>query len=157
MALEGSRVREPLLCERQVALAGLPAPPPRPQEGPGRGRYPRRWHRGPHEGFLQALRALDKEGEALGGGPLHPAFQEEGALAVQELAAPLVGRTEEGRLQQAAFVFYQEKVDPVPALGRGALQALYEACRAGAGAVGEAPDPFARNHPKLPQRHAVRE
>ncbi len=55
-------------------LARLPAPPPSPQEGSRRRRDPRRRHRGPREGFLQALRAVDKEREAPGRGLLDTPF-----------------------------------------------------------------------------------
>src|SRR5919107_1585500 len=120
-----------------LTLSRLPTTPPGSQESPRRRYDPRRGHPCPEQGAPQALYAVDEEGEAFFDGLLHPAFEEKRAFLVQDAAAPLVDGAEDGRLEQAPFVFDEQEVDAKSALGRGALEAFDQAGRAGPAAVGQ--------------------
>src|ERR671920_2076528 len=134
----------------------LPSFSARAQERSRRRYHPRHRHPGFEQNVSQALYMVDEEGETLFDGLLYPAFYEERSFVVQDVAAPLVDRAEDRRLEQAPFVFDQQEVHAVSALGRGALEAFDQASRAGAGAVRQLPYPHARNHTELFEGVAVR-
>src|SRR5829696_4130843 len=117
------------------------------QERSWRRYHPRHRHPGLEQDVSQALYMVDEEGGTLLDGLLHSALYEERSFVVQDVAAPLVDGAEDRRLEQAPFVFDQQEVHAVSALGRGALEAFDQACRAGAGAVWQLPYPYAGNHP----------
>src|SRR5215211_6194641 len=99
---------------------------------------------------------VDEEGESFIDGLFYSAFYEECSFVVQDVATPLVDGAEDRRLQESPLVFDQQEVHAVPALGRGALEAFDQACRAGGGAVRQLPDLHARNHPELSEGVAIR-
>ena len=81
-----------------TTLAGLSASSPGPQESTRSRRHARYGYPGVEEHVLQTSYAVDEEGEAFSYGLFHPAFHEERAFAVQDVAVPLVDGTEDRRL-----------------------------------------------------------
>src|SRR5215203_39170 len=143
-------------CAGCAFLPGLATPSPGAQESPRRRRHPRHRHPGVEQDVSQALYVADEEGESLFDGLFYSAFYEERSFVVQDVATPLVDGAEDRRLQESPLVFDQQEVHAVPALGRGALEAFDQACRAGVGAVRQLPDLHARNHPELSEGVAIR-
>jgi hypothetical protein len=78
-----------------TTLAGLSASSAGPQKSPGSRGYSRHGHFGVEERVLQATYAVDEEGESFSYGLFHPAFDEERAFVVQDVAVSLVDGAED--------------------------------------------------------------